>query len=46
MLWSGQGGTKFKELKRLEMCSTDNDELLYTLQVVAATLDEMKGEGE
>lgn len=36
----------YEELKRLEMCSPDNDELLYTLQVVAATLDEMKGEGE
>ena len=36
----------YEELKRLEMCSPDNDELLYTLQVVVATLDEMKGEGE
>ena len=34
------------ELKRLETCSKDNDELLYTLQVIAITLDGLKGEGE
>lgn len=36
----------YEELKRLETCSEDNDELLYTLQVVAITLDGMKGETE
>ena len=36
----------YEELKRLEACSPDNDELLYTLQAVAATLDGMKGDGE
>ena len=36
----------YEELKRLETCSQDNDELLYTLQVVAITLDGMKGETE
>lgn len=36
----------YEELKRLEVCSPDNDKLLYTLQAVAATLDGMKGDGE
>lgn len=36
----------YEELKRLEMCSPDNDELLYTLQVIAITLDGLKGEDE
>ena len=29
----------YEELKRLEALSPDNDELLYTLQVIAITLD-------
>lgn len=33
-----------EELKRLETVSPDNDELLYTLQVVAITLEGLKGE--
>ena len=36
----------YEELKRLEACSPDSDELLYTLQTVAATLNGMKGDGE
>ena len=35
-----------EELKRLEALSQDNDELLYTLQVIAITLDGLKGEDE
>ena len=35
-----------EELKRLETVSPDNDELLYTLQVIAITLDGLKGEDE
>lgn len=35
-----------EELKRLEALSPDNDELLYTLQVIAITLDDLKGEDE
>lgn len=35
-----------EELKRLEALSLDNDELLYTLQVIAITLDGLKGEDE
>ena len=35
-----------EELKRLETLSPDNDELLYTLQVIAITLDGLKGEEE
>ena len=35
-----------EELKRLEALSSDNDELLYTLQVIAITLDGLKGEDE
>lgn len=36
----------YEELKRLEALSPDNDELLYTLQVIATTLDSLKGEDE
>lgn len=34
----------YEELKRLEQCSGENDELLYTLQLVAETLNGLKGE--
>lgn len=36
----------YEELKRLESIDSDNDELLYTLQVIAITLDSLKGEDE
>ncbi len=36
----------YEELKRLESIGSDNDELLYTLQVIAITLDGLKGEDE
>ena len=36
----------YEELKRLEALSPDNDELLYTLQVIAITLNGLKGEDE
>lgn len=36
----------YEELKRLESIDSDNDELLYTLQVIAITLDDLKGEDE
>ena len=36
----------YGELKRMESISPDNDELLYTLQVIAITLDGLKGEDE
>ena len=36
----------YEELKRLETLSPDNDELLYTLQVIAIILDGLKGEDE
>lgn len=36
----------YEQLKRLEICSADNDELLYTLQVAAITLNGLKGEDE
>ena len=36
----------YEELKRLEALGPDNDELLYTLQVIAITLDGLKGEDE
>lgn len=39
-----QMATIYEELKRLEKVSGDNDELLYTLQVIAITLDGMKDE--
>lgn len=35
-----------EELKRMERISPDNDELLYTLQVIAITLGGLKGEDE
>lgn len=41
-----QMATICEELKRLEALSPDNDELLYTLQVIAITLDGLKGEDE
>lgn len=41
-----QMATIYEELKRLEELSPDNDELLYTLQVIAITLDGLKGEDE
>ena len=34
----------YEELKRLEALSPDNDELLYTLQVIAIKLDGLKVE--
>lgn len=36
----------YEELKRLEAVSTENDELLYTLELVAETLNGLKGEDE
>lgn len=36
----------YEELQRLEECSEDNDELLYTLQVIAIMLNGLKGEEE
>ena len=36
----------YEELKRLKTLSPDNDELLYTLQVIAITLYGLKGEDE
>lgn len=36
----------YEELKRLETVSPDNDELLYTIQVIAITLEGLKGEDE
>ena len=36
----------YEELKLLESIDSDNDELLYTLQVIAITLDGLKGEDE
>lgn len=36
----------YEELKRLDRIDSDNDELLYTLQVIAITLDGLKGEDE
>ena len=35
-----------EELSRLEDCTSDNDELLYTLQIVAMTLDGLKGDAD
>ena len=32
----------YEELKRLEMCSEENEELLQTIQMVAVTLNGMK----
>ena len=36
----------YEELKRLEGCSEENDEMFYTLQVIAITLNGMKGDTE
>ena len=36
----------FEELKRLERCSEANDELLYTIQLIAETMNGLKGESE
>ena len=36
----------YEELKRLERCSEANDELLYTIQLVAETMNGLKGEIE
>ena len=36
----------YEELKRLEECSEENDEMLYSLQVIAITLNGMKGDTE
>ena len=36
----------YEELKGMESISPDNDELLYTLRVIANTLDGLKGEDE
>ena len=33
----------YGELKRLEGVSAENDELLYTLQIIAVTLDGLRG---
>ncbi len=34
----------YEELKRLERCSDANDELLYTIQLIAKTMNGLKGE--
>ena len=34
----------YGELKRLEKCSGENDELLYTIQLIAQTMNGLKGE--
>ena len=36
----------FEELKRMEKCDGENDEMLYTLQVIAITLNGLKGDSE
>ena len=36
----------FEELKRLERCSEANDELLYTIQLIAEIVNGLKGECE
>lgn len=36
----------YEELKRLERCSDENEELLSTLRLVAETLNGLKGENE
>lgn len=46
MALKNQMAAIYEELKRLEALSPDNDELLYTLQVIAITLDGLKGEDE
>ena len=36
----------YEELKRMECCSEPNDELLYTIQLIAETMNGLKGESE
>ena len=36
----------YAELKRLERYSEGNDELLYTIQLIAEIMNGLKGEGE
>ena len=36
----------YEELKRLERCSEANDELLYTIQMIAESMNGLKGECE
>lgn len=36
----------YTELKRIEQCGEISDEFLFTLQVVAETMNGLKGEGE
>ena len=36
----------YEELKRLERCSEGNDELLYTIQLIAETMNGLRGESE
>ena len=36
----------YEELKRLERCSETNDELLYTIQLIAEIMNGLKGEIE
>ena len=36
----------YEELKRLECCSEANDELLYTIQLIAEIMNGLKGEIE
>lgn len=36
----------YEELKRLERCSETNDELLYTIQMIAEIMNGLKGECE
>lgn len=36
----------YEELKRLKRCSEANDELLYTIQLIAETMNGLKGECE
>ena len=36
----------YEELKRLECCSEANDELLYTIQMIAEIMNGLKGECE
>ena len=36
----------YDELKRLERCSEANDELLYTIQLIAETMNGLRGESE
>ena len=36
----------YEELKSLERCSEANDELLYTIQLIAETMNGLRGESE